>query len=143
VDPADAVAFYFMQALHQRDADTLRSLTAPKFELVYRSSDGDLALRGDDARAALVTIAEDMFSRRYLGEWCASAEGGVGTWWSSSAGKPLRTIFFSGLGGDATRVDVAIGLIVEDDLASRAVIISAGPLAGRPVVSELQDARTV
>lgn len=37
-------------------------------------------------------------------------------------------------------MDVAIGLVVEDDLISRAVIISAGPLAGRPIVPAENDA---
>jgi hypothetical protein len=43
---------------------------------------------------------------------------------------------FSALGGDATRVDLAIGLVLEDDLVRRATVISAGPLAGRPIVSQ-------
>jgi hypothetical protein len=140
VDPGDAVAFYFARAMHDCDGETLRSLTAPKFELVYRSADGDLVRRGDDARAALVNIAEDTFSRRYMGEWWASAAGGVGDWWTSAPGHPLRTMFFSGLGGNSTRVDVAIALAIADDLVSRAVIVSAGPLGGRSVVSSSEDA---
>ena len=135
VEPADALAFTFARSLRERDADKLRSLTAPKLELVYRSAGGDLSLRGDDARAALVRIAEDTFSRRYIGEWWASAGGSAGEWWTSAPGKPLWTMLFSALGGDATRVDVAIGLMLEDDLVTRVVVISAGPLAGRPVVS--------
>jgi hypothetical protein len=54
-------------------------------------------------------------------------------WWSSAPGKPLATIFFSAIGGDATRVDFAIALEVENELIRRATVISAGPLAGRPI----------
>jgi hypothetical protein len=132
--PGSALAFTFVCALRTRDAETLRSLTAPSLELVFRSADGDLSLRGEDGRAALMRIAEDTFTRRYVGEWWASA-GGPGEWWTAAPGKPLWTLFCSALGGDATRVDLAIALVVEDDLVRRAVVISAGPLAGRPIVS--------
>jgi Sulfotransferase family len=134
VQPADALAFYFAQALHERDAETLRSMTAPSLELVYRSGDGDLTLRDEEARAALVMLSEDTFARRYVDEQWWSTGGGRATWWSSAPGKPLVTIFFSALGGDATRVDFAIALHADGDLIRRAVVISAGPLAGRPVV---------
>jgi hypothetical protein len=131
---ASGVAFKIVRAMRERDAEALRSLTAPSLEIVYRSADGDLTLRDEEARAALVMVAEDTFARRYVGEWWASQGGGPGEWWTSAPGKPLSTIFFSALGGDATRVDFAIALHVEEDLVRRAVIISAGPLAGRPVV---------
>src|SRR4051794_18950597 len=133
IDPGSRVTFLFARALSECDAETLQSLTAPSLELVYRSADGDMTHRGDDARAALVRIAEDAFNRRYAGEWWASADGGAGEWWTSAPGKPFRTVFFSGLAGDATRMDIAIGLILEEDLVRRAVLISAGPLTGRPV----------
>jgi hypothetical protein len=131
---ASGIGFRFVRAMRERDAETLRSLTTPSLEVVYRSGDGDLTLRDEEARAALVMVAEDTFARRYVGEWWASAGGGPGEWWTSAPGKPLATIFFSALAGDATRVDFAIALHVEEDLVRRAVIISAGPLAGRPVV---------
>jgi hypothetical protein len=133
-EPGSELAFRFVRALRERDAETLRSLTAPSLEFVYRSGDGDLSLRGEDGRAALVKIAEDAFRRGYVGEWWASA-GGPGEWWTAAPRKPLWTIFFSALGGDATRVDIAMGLVLEDDLVRRVVVISAGPLAGRPIVS--------
>jgi hypothetical protein len=126
------LVFTLIRALFERDADTLRSLTAPAFEFVYRGADGDRSLRGEDARAALVGIAEDTFTRRFVGEWWASA-GGPGEWWTSNPGKLFWTVFFSGLFGDATRADFALGLVVEADLVSRAVVVSAGALTGRPV----------
>ena len=128
-----ALAFRFVRALRERDAAALGALTAGSLELVYRSAEEDLSLRGDDARGALARIAEETFSRRYVGEWWASA-GGPGEWWTAAPGRPLWTLLFSGLGGDATRVDYAIGLVLEDDLVRRAVVISAGPPVGRPVV---------
>jgi hypothetical protein len=133
--PASAVAFTLVRAMRQRDAEALHALTAPSFEFVQRSPDGDLSLRGDDGRAALVGIAEETFTRRYVGQWWASAGAGPGEWWTSAPGKPFATIFFSALGGDATRVDIAIGLVLEDELIRRAVVVSAGPPAGRPVVA--------
>lgn len=133
-ETAGALTFRLVRALRERDAETLRSLTAPALEVVYRSADGDLPLRDEEARAALVMVAEDTFDRRYVGEWWAAPSSGPGEWWTSAPGKPLATIFFSALGGDATRVDLAIALMLEDDLVRRATIISAGPLAGRPVM---------
>jgi hypothetical protein len=134
--PGSAVPFTLVRALFDRDGDTLRSLTAPSFEFVYRGADGDLSLRGDEGRAALVRIADDTFTRRYVSEWWASAGGGPGEWWTSAPGKPFSTIFFSALGGDASRVDIALGLVLEGDLVRRAVVISAGALTGRPIVPE-------
>jgi Sulfotransferase family len=135
-DPGSPLAFRFARALRERDAETLRSLTAPKFEFVLRRPDGDVNLRGDDGRDALVRIAEDAFGRRYVGEWWASAGGGPGEWWTAAPGKPLWTMIFSALAGDATRVDMAIGLVLEDDLVRRAVVITAGALSGRPVTAQ-------
>lgn len=132
--PADALAFHFVRALHERDPETLRSLTAPSLELLYRSADGDLALHEEEARAALVMLSEDTFARRYVDERWWSPGGGRAAWWSSAPGKPLVTIFFSAIGGDATRVDFAIALDVQNEQVRRATVISAGPLAGRPVV---------
>lgn len=131
------LAFKFVRALRERDAGTLCSLTSPSLELIHRSADGDVVLRGDDGRSELARIAELTFARRYVGEWWASA-GGPGEWWTAAPGKPFWTMFFSALGGDATRVDLAIGLVVEDDLVRRAVVIAAGPLAGRAVFADLE-----
>lgn len=134
---ASALAFYVVQAMHERDVETLRSLTAPSLEFVYRSADGDLTLRDEEARAALVMIAEDTFARRYVGEWWAAPAGGPGEWWTSAPGKPLATIFFSAIAGDATRVDLAIALHEDGGIIKRAVVISAGPLAGRPIRAQV------
>ena len=132
-EPGSGLAFEFARALRERDATALRAFTAPAFEFVQHSSDGDRTLRGDEGREALVTIAESVFDRRHVGEWWASAGGGPGEWWTSAPGKPFWSLFFSALGGDATRVDLAIGLMLEDDQVRRAVIISAGPPVGRAV----------
>jgi hypothetical protein len=131
-----AVSFLFIQALHQRDAETLRSLSHPSLEVVHRRPEGDDWIEGDAAHDALARLADDIFGRLYVGEWWGSAGGGPGEWWSSAPGKPFVSVFFSGLGGDATRVDVAVGLLLEEGLIRRAVVVSAGPLSGRPVVSE-------
>ena len=131
--PAGELTFTFVRAMRERDAETLRSLTSPSLELVYRSADGDLTLREEEARAALVLLAEDIFTRRHVGEWWASAGTGPGEWWTSAPGKSISTICFSALSGDATRVDLALHIAVDGDLVRRIVIVSAGPLAGRPI----------
>jgi hypothetical protein len=133
-EAATELTFRFVRAMRERDAETLRLLTKDSLEVVYRSSEGDLSLQKEEARAELVTIAEKTFARRYVGEWWASSGYGHGEWWTRNAGKPLTTVLFSALGGDATRVDFAIALMIEDDVIDRAVVISAGPLAGRAVV---------
>ena len=130
------VTFLFTQALHQRDPAALRSLTHTSLEFVHRSPEGDVWMEGDEAHEALERLARDTFTRGYVGEWWASASGGPGEWWSSAPGRPFCTVFFSGLGGDATRVDLAVGLMLEDDLVRRAVLVSAGPLTGRPIQSQ-------
>ena len=132
---ADAhVAFTAARALRERDADGLRALTAASFELVYRSERGDQVLSGDSGRVELIRIAEETFGRRYVGEWWASAGGGPGEWWTSAPGRPVATVFFSALGGDATRVDIAMALVLDGASIQRAVVVSAGPLSGRPVL---------
>ena len=141
--PDSALTFSFVRALRERDADTLRSLTAPSLEVVYRSADGDLLLREEEARDALVRIAEDTFSRRYVGEWWASPGAARGEWWTSTPGKTLSTIVFSALGGDATRVDLAIVLAIDEDLVRRAVILAASPPAGRPIARVAVSAAAV
>jgi hypothetical protein len=74
-----------------------------------------------------------LFSRKYLHErWAASA--GQAEFWSGAPGKTFIGIFESALTGDATRVDVAFGLELEDGLIRRLDVISAGPLTGRPVL---------
>ena len=134
-EPAHPLAFTFVQALWERDAGALAALTAPALELEYRSPETDLSLRGDDARAALAEIVDEAFARRYTVEWWGSTGVAPNEWWTSAAGKPFCTIVFSGLGGDATRLNLSFSLLLEDDLVQRAIVLSAGPLAGRPVVA--------
>jgi hypothetical protein len=123
-DEAESELTYsFVQSLRDHDAETLRSLTAPKLNVVFRSPDGDLSARGDDGRNALMTMGDQMFARRYVHEWWVAAQGDMSC-----------TIFFGALGGDATRVDMAFGLQLDDELIASAVVVSAGPLSGRPAI---------
>jgi hypothetical protein len=126
------IAFMFVCALRERDRDALRALTGSTFEFELSSPEQTLALRGDEARDAMATLADETFMRRYFREWWV-ATGGPSEWWAAAAGKPFTTFFFSALGGDATRVDLAICLAIEDDLIRRVVVVSAGALSGRAV----------
>ena len=136
--PGSALGFAFVSALRERDAEALHALTGSRFELEFRGADLDLALRGDEARDALVRIANETFSRRYVREWWV-ATGALGEWWATAPGKPFFTLFLSALGGDAARVDVAICLAIEDDRIRRVVVISAAPPAGRPVATSASE----
>jgi hypothetical protein len=127
------LAFDFARALRERDEDALRTMTADSLTLVYRSADGDLNVSGDEARRAVLEIAHRLFARRHVGELWASAGGGPREWWTRAPGRPFWSIFLSALGGDATRVDLAFGLTPDDGLIAEIVVISAGPLAGRPL----------
>ena len=131
--PEEALAFYFVRALRTADEGAIRELLSPKVEVVHRNPGGDHVLRGEDGIAHLVDIARRTFARRYISEWWASPGTGPGEWWSSAPGKPFGSVFYSALGGDATRVDMAIGLLMDDGLVSRAVVVATGPLEGRPV----------
>ena len=131
--PESVMAFRFMESLHEKQDDRVREQCHPSMELVLRRPEGDVWHVGEEAREALVGVSHELFGRRYVGEWWGSAGGGPGEWWSSAPGRPFFSVFFSGLNGDATRVDVAIGFGVEDELIRRAVVVTAGPLSGRPV----------
>ena len=132
------LAFTFVRALWEREADSLAALTTSDFELEYRSPEGDLSLRGDEARAALGRIAEQAFARRYVAEWWGSTGVAPTEWWTTAPAKPFCTIMFSALGGDATRLNMSFGLLLEDDLIQRAMVVTAGPLSGRPVAAEAE-----
>src|SRR4051794_24532828 len=80
--PESAALFLFIQALHECDPETLRSLTHAKLEFVHRRPEGDVWLEGDEAREALVRFGQEAFGRRYVGEWWGSGGGGPGEWWS-------------------------------------------------------------
>ena len=129
----EALAFYFMQALRKPDAEQLRAMTTDSMSLMYRSPDGDLVVEGDDAREALVTIAEQMFRNRPISEWIAAAPGGQRVWWTRGGGQEFWTVLLSNIGGDATRVDAALGITPEEGKVAGLVVISAGPLRGRPL----------
>lgn len=129
-----SIAFEFVRALRERDPSQIDALTRPDLELELRGPDRDLTLRAADARAAVLELAEEAFDRRYYSEWWITASG-PSEWWASAAGKPFVSIFFSALGGDATRVDLALCLAVEDGLVRRLIAITAGPLSGRPVLA--------
>ena len=128
-----ALAFNFVRALRERDEDALRSMTADSMTLAYRSPEGDLSCAGEEALEALVRLAREAFSRRHISEWWASAGGGPREWWTRAPGQPFWTIFFSGVGGDATRADLAFGLTPEDGLIKEVVVFSVGSPAGRPL----------
>ena len=133
-EPSDGgVAFRFVRAMRERDADGLAALTQPAFELELRSPEGDSTLRADEARAKLAQLAEEAFGRRHFTErWVATT--GPSEWWAGAAGKPFSTVFLSALGGNATRVDIALCLALEGERVRRVTLITAGPLAGRPVL---------
>lgn len=126
------LVFQLVLALRRSDLQRLDEITHHKLEVEVRSPQGDELSDGDAGRRALAQLAEDVFNRRYAGEWWASA-GGAGEWFTSAPGKPFWTLFFSRLGSDATRVDLALGLTLEEGVIRRVVIVSAGPFAGRPI----------
>jgi hypothetical protein len=128
-----ALSFKFVVALRGRDEAALRALTAESLVLAYRSADGDISAHGDEAREALFGIAHQAFSTHYVSEWWATTPGAPREWWSRAPGQPFRTIFFSAIGGDATRVDLAFGMTPDDGLITEIVVISAGSPAGRPL----------
>jgi hypothetical protein len=125
----------FVAALRSGDAEALRAASSPKLELVYRGPTEDKSARGEEALEELAKLSQGAFSRSYAREWWASAGATPSEWWTSAPGMPFWTAFFSGLGSDASRVDLAMGLIVENDLVHRAVVISAGSLGGRAIVA--------
>ena len=92
----DAIAFTFVRALRERDAETVAALTSPALVMEVHSPDGDLTLRGDDARTALANTAEEVFGRRYFSErWVAvsgPSEGGPPPRGSRSAGCSCRRL---------------------------------------------------
>ena len=127
------IPFRFARAMRERDADALAALTLSNLELEIHGPDGDLTLRGDDAREALAKLAGEAFGRRYFSErWVAVS--GPSEWWAAAAGKPFSGLFVSALGGDAKRVDLSMCLAIEDELVRRVTVIAAGPPSGRPVV---------
>ncbi len=128
----DRLGFELVGALRKRDTEALHALTHPEFEYVLRSAGGDVLLHGDAAREALVGLAESTFARRHTGEWWAAAPAAPGEWWTAVPGRPFWSVLFSTLNGDATRADVALGCMIEDDRVRRIVAITAGPLEGRP-----------
>lgn len=134
--PEEALGFRFVVAIRERDADALRKLTTDSMTLAYRAPEGDLLASGDEARAALLEIAELAFGQRQVSEWWAASPEGPREWWTRAPGRPFRTVFFSGVRGNATRIDLAFGITPEGGRVSSLVVVSAGSPAGRPV-SEL------
>lgn len=133
-DGGSGIAFTFVSGLRARDDELLRSLTGSTFEFEFSSPEETVVLRGDEARDALARLADDTFGRRYFREWWVATDG-LSEWWASAPGKPFISVFLSALGGNARRVDLAVCLAVEDELIRRIVVVSAGPLSGRPVVA--------
>jgi hypothetical protein len=133
--PGEELATLLVLGLHHRDEERLRSIAHPALELVVRTPDGDHLHEGAEAHRALAQLGDALFGRRHVGEWWGGS-GGSGDWWTSAPGRPLRTVFFSALGGDATRTDVAVAIEPGDDRIRRLVVVAAGPLAGRPILRD-------
>jgi len=127
------LGFHFVLALRQGDAEALKAITSDRLLLSYRSPDGDLSARGDEARGALMRIGRQVFDPRHVNARWSAAQGGPREWWTSTPGEPFWTIFFSGLAGDATRLDVAFALTAQDDVVQQVTVFSTGSLSGRPV----------
>jgi hypothetical protein len=127
------LAFNFVQALRAGDAEGLRSMMADSMGLTYRSPDGDLVSQGREAHDGLIAIARQTFADSPASDWWASAPSGPREWWCRGRGEPFRMIFYSRIGGDATRADLAFGLTPKDGLIMSILVVSAGPPAGRPV----------
>lgn len=135
-DPAagwSPLAFEFVKALNEGDRKALQAISTESVVFGYRSPEGDLTASGDEAREALLRIGRHLFDHRHVNARWSAAQGGPREWWASAPGQPFWTIFFSALAGDATRVDVAFALTLQDDLVAQVTVISAGPLSGRPV----------
>jgi hypothetical protein len=127
------IGFQFARSLRERDADAIRRLTTESLTLTYRGPEGDVIAEGDAARTKLLEIAHQLFDSRHVGESWAAAEGGPTEWWTRAPGQPFWTIFFSGLGGDAKRADLAFGLTPENGSIKAVLVVSAGLPTGRPV----------
>lgn len=128
------LAFEFVRALRERDEPALRDLTTDSFSLTLRSPSGDLTMEKENARQALLDLAHELFDTRFVSEWWGSAEGGPRSWWCRRPGLDLWTIFFSAIGGDASRIDIAFALTPDDGRRiDDALVLSAGPLSGRPL----------
>ncbi len=132
-DPNSDLSFKFVRALRERDSEAIRSMTAESVALTFRSPAGDLCLRGDEARDQLCDIGRTLFESRHISESWSSAPGGPREWWTRAPGQPFWAIFFSGIGGNATRVDVAFGLTPKNGLIEEVMIFSTGALTGRPL----------
>lgn len=131
-DDGSALSFGFARALREQDPAALRAITTDSMSLAYRSPGGDVLARGDEARTALLEMAAEMFSSRHISERWASTSG-TREWWNRGPGHPFSTMFFTGLLGDANRVDVAFALTPEEDVIAEVAMIAAGPLSGRPL----------
>ena len=129
-DAGSTLTFGFARALRERDVTALSALTSDSVALAVRSPDGDLRLSGDEARTALLEMAAQIFAKRHVSERWASTTG-VTEWWNRGPGHEFSTIFFTGLLGDADRVDVAFALSPTGGRISEIVAITAGPLSGR------------
>ena len=133
--PASArvVTFNLISAMYQCDIEAARELFSPKVEYVYRGPDGDRWVEGEEGFDAFGDLVREVFGKKPTGHWNASAGGAPGEFWTSEPDKPFCSVFVSLLSGDATRVDLAFGFVLEDDdLIRRMVVVSAGPVSGRP-----------
>jgi hypothetical protein len=128
-----ALSFFFVTALRQQDEEALRSLTTESVSLTYRSSEGDIICQGDEARETLLRLSREAFIPRLISEWWTSTPPGPREWWTRGRGRYFWPIFFSGLGSDAQRSDMAFGLTPEDGRIGAVLMLSVGPPSGRPL----------
>lgn len=136
-DPVvDTLAFSFVRALRERDEAGLEALTHDALELIVRKADGDVLIRGDPAREELGRLSHKLFNRKWVSESWASSGGGPSEWWTPAAGHPFCSVFVSALGGEAERLDLAFGLTLEGERIRRVLLVSAGPLDGRPSLAD-------
>ena len=146
LQPGAAVAFAFAVALRERDPEALASLTSDEVSLEFRSPEGDTVAAGDVARERLLEIAAGLFSRRHVSEWWATAGGSASDGWTGFPGRRVYSVLFSALGGDATRTDVSFALFLEgegeEERITRVTVVSAGPLAGRPIGAPVVETPT-
>lgn len=110
----------FAEAMRDADGEALAALTADRFEFTLRSPSGDLNVRSEEARTALGALAREVFGSTFTQmEWATSAQA------------DLHALWFSGIRSDASRVDLAFALEVENERLRLVHLVSGGDPGGR------------
>lgn len=121
-DPARSAAAALARAMRENDASGLDNVTSRSFEVELRSGAGDMRATGDKARLAALELGAEVFRRKFASES-----------WAVSPGARSIAMTFSGVAGDATRVDLCLNMVVTDAKVTRLYVLSAGDPAGRPL----------